>query len=166
MLWVAAIYSSGIVAGVYAWRPATWWIVGFTVFLAGTAHFLWGARRSGVAWLLGSAAFFLAGALHIQLRSAAPRLDTGILPYADRREVQVTAHVVNEGRLQRGGPDELRQTIDLECEQVETHYGQTLPLRSGIRLSVYTRLESEVAPVDFPASSQSEPFTTASESAF
>jgi hypothetical protein len=52
--------------------------------------------RSGLASRSGT--FFLAGALHIQMRSASPRLDTGILPYADRREIQVIAHVTREGR--------------------------------------------------------------------
>jgi hypothetical protein len=51
--------------------------------------------RSGLASRLGT--FFLAGTLHIQMCSASPRLDTGILPYADRREIQITAHVTQEG---------------------------------------------------------------------
>jgi hypothetical protein len=72
-----------------------------------------------VAWLLALGSFFLVGALHIQLRSASPRLDTGILPYADRREIQITAHVMREGRVKPGGFAELRQTLDLESEQIQ-----------------------------------------------
>ena len=72
--------------------------------------------RSGLASRPGK--FFLAGALHIPMRSASPRLDTGILPYADGREIQITAHVTKEGRIQPGGFGELRQTLDLDGEQV------------------------------------------------
>lgn len=64
MLWAAGAYSLGIVAGVYAWRPAVWWVVAVAVFGAAAANF--GSRRSGVAWLLALGTFFLAGALHIQ----------------------------------------------------------------------------------------------------
>jgi hypothetical protein len=96
MLWAAGAYSLDIVAGVYAWRPAVWWVVAAAMFCAAAAYFV--SRRSGVAWLLALGTFFLAGALHIQMRSASPRLDTGILPYADRREIQVIAHVTREGR--------------------------------------------------------------------
>src|SRR3954451_11088851 len=96
MLWAATVYSTGIVTGVYAWRPALWWMVAAAAFILAAAYLA--ARRSGFAWLLGLATLFLLGALHIQMRSASPRLDTGILPYADRREVQVTAHVRREGR--------------------------------------------------------------------
>jgi hypothetical protein len=118
MLWAAGAYSLGIVAGVYAWRPALWWVVAAAMFCGSAVYFV--SRRSGVAWLLALGSFFLAGALHIQMRSATPRLDTGILPYADRQEVQVTAHVTREGKVQQGGVGELRQTLDLECEQVQT----------------------------------------------
>ena len=34
MLWAALSYSFGIVAGVYAWRPASWWIAAGVAFLA------------------------------------------------------------------------------------------------------------------------------------
>src|SRR6266576_5648 len=136
MLWVAGAYSLGIVAGVYAWRPAVWWVVAVAVFGAAAGYFV--NRRSGVAWLLALVTFFLAGALHIQMRSASPRLDTGILPYADRREIQVTAHVTREGRIQPGGFGELRQTLDLESEQVQTPDGLIVPIHSGIRVSIYS----------------------------
>jgi competence protein ComEC len=145
MLWAACAYSLGIVAGVYAWRPAVWWLIAVAVFGAAAAYF--GSRRSGVAWLLALGTFFLAGTLHIQMRSASPRLDTGILPYADRREIQITAHVTQEGRIQPGGFGELRQALDLESEQVQTPDGLIVPVRSGIRVNVYSPRATE----DFPA---------------
>ncbi len=146
MLWAAGAYSLGIVAGVYAWRPAVWWVVAVAVFGAAAANF--GSRRSGVAWLLALGTFFLAGALHIQMRSASPRLDTGILPYADRREIQITAHVTREGWIQPGGFGELRQTLDLESEQVQTLDGLIVPIHSGIRVSIYIPRANEDVPTD------------------
>ena len=151
MLWAAGAYSLGIVAGVYAWRPAVWWVVAVAVFGAAAAYFA--SRRSGVAWLLALGTFFLAGALHIQMRSASPRLDTGILPYADRREIQITAHVTREGRIQPGGFGELRQTLDLESEQVQTPDGLIVPIHSGIRINIYSPRANDVVLADLAITS-------------
>src|SRR6266702_1921979 len=84
MLWAAAAYSMGIIAGVYLWRPALWWVVGGGAFIAAAGYFA--RRRSGPGWALALGAFFLAGALHIQVRGTTPRLDTSIDSYADRQE--------------------------------------------------------------------------------
>ena len=54
----------------------------------------------------------MAGALHIQPRSALPRLNTGILQYADRWEIQAIAHLAREGRVQAGGAGEVRQVLE------------------------------------------------------
>ncbi len=151
MLWAAGAYSLGIVAGPYAWRPAVWWVVAVAVFGAAAAYFV--SRRSGVAWLLALGTFFLAGALHIQMRSASPRLDTGILPYADRREIQITAHVTREGRIQPGGFGELRQTLDLESGQVQTPDGPVVPVHSVIRLNIYSPRANEDVPADLALTS-------------
>jgi len=151
MLWAACAYSLGIAAGVYAWRPAVWWVVAVAVFGAAAAYFV--SRRSGVAWLLALGTFFLAGALHIQMRSTSPRLDTGILPYADRREIQVTAHVTREGRIQPGGFGELRQTLDLESEQVQTLDGPAVPVHSGIRVNIYSPRANKDVPADLALTS-------------
>ena len=74
-----------------------------------------------------------------------PRLDTSILPYADHREVQVTARVTAEGRIQRGA-GELRQSLDVESEQILTPDGRVVPIHSGIRLNVYIPREDEETP--------------------
>src|SRR5579884_3521843 len=129
MLWAASAHSLGIIVGVYAWRPASWWIAAAALFIGAAAYFA--GRRSGMAWLLGLGTLFLAGALHVQLRSASPRLDTGILPFADRQEVQITAHVKSVSRVQRAA-GELRQTLDLECEQILTADLQLELVHSGI----------------------------------
>ncbi len=149
MLWAAAAYSSGIVAGVYAWRPALWWVVAGAAFILAAAYFA--SRRSGLAWLVALGAFFLTGALHIQVRSASPRLDTGIVPYTNRQEVQVTAHVTRNGRIQQGGMGELRQTLDLESEQIQTTEGLTVPIHSGIRISVYSPRPENASPEYLPS---------------
>ncbi len=128
-------YSLGIIAGAYLWRPTLWWVIAGMAFLAFAAYF--SNRRSGVGWTLALGAFFLAGALHIQLRGTTPRLDTTIDPYADRQELHIVAHVTRDGRLQDGGFNEIRQTIDVEAEEIQTSSGQTESIHSGIRLSIY-----------------------------
>jgi hypothetical protein len=90
MLWAAVPYCLGITAGVYLWRPVLWWVLAALTFISAAAYFT--PPRSRPAWALALAVFFLAGALHIQLRAGSPQLDTTIDPYADRQELQVTAH--------------------------------------------------------------------------
>jgi competence protein ComEC len=128
-------YALGIVAGVYAWRPALWWIVGVAAFLGSAAYFV--QKRPAPAWMLASGAFFLAGALNVQMQAAVRHLDTSILPYADRQELKITAHVTREGRLQSSF-SEVRQTLEVETEEVETEVGGNLPIHSGIRLGIYS----------------------------
>ena len=136
MLWAAVCYALGIVAGVYAWRPALWWVVAAAMFIGSAAHF---ARRgSGLGWALALGAFFLGGALLVQVRTGARHLDTGIQPFADRQEVQILAHITQDGRLQRAGPNEIRETLEVETEEVRTEAGELVPVHSGIRLSVYS----------------------------
>jgi competence protein ComEC len=144
MLWAAVAYSVGIVAGVYLWRPTLWWAVAGTAFVSAAAYFA--RRRSGLGWALALGAFFLAGALHIQVRGAAPHLDTSIQTYADRQELQITAHVTRDGRLQQGGFNELKQTVDVETEQIQTSAGQSEAIHSGIRLSIYSPRPNDAAP--------------------
>src|ERR1700686_3860254 len=80
MLWAALFYSSGIIAGVHAWRPASWWIATAAAFLAAGLYFVRRRKYLGVSLALG--AFFLAGALHIQLRGPAV-LDSSLQPFAN-----------------------------------------------------------------------------------
>jgi len=136
MLWAVLAYSSGIVAGVYLWRPTLWWVVATAAFVAAAAYFA--RRRSGLGWALALGAFFLAGALHIQARGASNHLDTSIDPFADRQELQITAHVTRDGRLQEGGFNEIKQTVDVETEAIQTATGQSETVHSGIRLSIYS----------------------------
>src|ERR1035437_10473958 len=89
-------------------------------------------------WSLALGAVFVTGALHIQARGASTPLDTAIQPYADRQELQIAAHVTRDGRLQHGGFNEIRQTIDVETEEVQTAAGRSEAIHSGIRLSIYS----------------------------
>ena len=135
MLWAALLYSSGIVAGVYAWRPASWWIAAGAAFLAAGFYFLHRRKWLGVSLALG--ALFLAGALHIQLRGPTPLLDTTLLPFADSQPVEITAHVTREGRFREEIPNEVRQTLDVETEELVPENGATIPLHAGVRLGIY-----------------------------
>ncbi len=170
MLWAAVAYAAGIIAGVYLWRPALWWIVAGAAFIAAAAYFT--QRRAALGWTIALAALFLAGALHIQLRGAAPRLDTSIQPYADRQELQITAHVTRDGRLQQGGFNEIRQTLDVEAENAEAENAEaehvepdplgsashhSRAVHSGIRLSIYSPRLSDAA-----AEETSEPIPASS----
>jgi len=150
MLWAAISYSCGITAGVYAWRPTLWWIVAAAAFSCAAAYFA--LRRSHLGWTLALGALFLAGALHVQTRDAATHLDTSIQPYADRRDLQVTAHVTRDGRLQAGGFNEIRQTVDVETEEIQTETGEIVPVHSSVRLAVYSPRPNSASPEDFDAS--------------
>jgi competence protein ComEC len=134
MLWAALAYSSGIIAGFYAWRPASWWIAAAVAFFAAGLYFVRRRKRLSVSLALG--AFFLAGALHIQLRGLAAPLDTSLQPFADQ-PIEMTAHVTREGRLREASPNEVSQSLDVETEQIVTENGTKIPVHAGVRLGVY-----------------------------
>lgn len=150
MLWAAVAYCLGVIAGVYLLRPVLWWVIAAVVFMTAAAYFT--QRRSRPGWGLALGAFFLVGALNVQLRGGSRRLDTGIGPYADREELQVTAHVIRDGQLREDDLREIRQTIDVETEGIETAEGQFAAVQSGVRLNIYalrpddTASEEQTAP--------------------
>jgi competence protein ComEC len=144
MFWAACAYSGGIVAGVYAWRPALWWIVATGSFLLAAGYF--SRRRPRFAGALGLSAVFFAGAVHIQMRQASRAFDTGIQAYADRQELKVTARVIHDGKLRAAAPGETRQSVDLEAESIQTADGTVVPVHSGIRLSLYGAREDPTNP--------------------
>jgi competence protein ComEC len=73
----------------------------------------------------------------VQVRSASPLLDTAIQPFADGRELQITAYVTRDGRLRQAAFGELQQTADVETEEIKTDEGQSTSVHSGIRLNIY-----------------------------
>jgi competence protein ComEC len=136
LLWAAVAQASGIAAGVYLWRPVLWWVVAAAAFVAAASYF--SHRRARLGWTLALSAFFILGALHVQVRDSSPRLDTSIQPLADGQELEITAHVTRDGRLQPGSFGEIRQTLDVETETVKTADGRAAPVHSGIQLSLYS----------------------------
>src|SRR5579864_2474329 len=135
MLWAAVSYSAGILTGVYVWRPPLLWVLGGSCFIFAAAYFA--IRRSRLGWAIALAALFVAGALHVQVRGGDTHLDTSILSYADGRELQITGHVIRDGRIQPGAIGEVRQTVEVQAEEIRTESGQEIPLHSGIRVGVY-----------------------------
>jgi competence protein ComEC len=142
MLWAAAAYAAGIVAGVHLWRPLSWWIVGSIVIALASLYFV--RRRAKFSWILGFAVCFLIGAFHVQARAGLQRLDAGIQPFADRQELEIIAHVVRDGHIQSAA-GESRQIVDIETEQLRTDAGVSLPIRSGIRLGIYSKPSDDQA---------------------
>jgi competence protein ComEC len=142
-LWAAAAYSAGIVFGLYNWRPTLWWIAAGTAFLAAAIYFL--RRRAWLAGALALGGLFLAGALHIQLHGLSTPLDTGILQYSDGQELDITAHVIREGRSRPGSFGELQQTLDVETEEIVGPDSRNIPVHSGVRLGIYSRNPEDAA---------------------
>src|SRR5258708_30963474 len=80
MLWAALAYSVGIIAGTYFWRPPALWIAGGVAFLLASLYFL--RRRYSLAVTLVLGAFFLTGALHMQLRGSTNLLNSTLQPFS------------------------------------------------------------------------------------
>ncbi len=146
LLWAAAAYSSGIIVGVYAWRPASWWVIASAAFVSFAVWYI--RRRSIFASILAFAVLVFVGALHIQLRNSATHLDTSIRPFADRQDHIITAHVIRDGRVRPSTPGEDHQTLDVETETVEAANGENFPIQCGVRLGIYSaRLTSAEFPI-------------------
>ena len=142
LLWAALAYGAGILAGSYAWRPALWWFVAALAFIGAGAFYV--RRRWWLAFPLALGALFFVGALEIQLRDSERPPGTEILPFADGNEAMVTAHVRREGEIRDAGYGGLRETVDLETEEIVSGHGRR-QVRAGLRLSIY-RDEIDGAP--------------------
>jgi competence protein ComEC len=116
------------------WRPPLWWIVAGGVFAAAGIYFA--HRRHRAAFALGLGTVFVAGALIIQVRSPNNLNNASLLHFADGRDVSVTAHVTAEGNLREEGSGDVRQSLDVETEQIAAS-GETFRIRSGLRVSLY-----------------------------
>jgi uncharacterized protein DUF4131 len=151
MVWAAGAYSLGIVAGVYAWRPAVWWLIAVAAFGAAAAYF--GSRRSGVAWLLTLGTLSLASAFHIQMRSHLPGSTRAFCPTQIAGKSRSPDMSRDKAGSNPGGFGELRQTLDLEGEQVQTPDGPIVPVHSGIRVNIYSPRANEDVPADLALTS-------------
>jgi competence protein ComEC len=141
MLWAAVVFSPGIIAGKYAWRPALWWLIAAFVFLASAVYLRHRRIRSGL--ILVYAVLFFTGALYFQARQR-PTLDTSVLALANGEPVRIAGYVAQEGRIQAASYGQLRQVLDLAVDDFAAD--QTQPNRASsnppiptatIRLSLY-----------------------------
>ena len=83
--------------------------------------------------------WFLLGAFLIQIRGQ-PQGDPRMSSLADGREVTLTAHVIREGYARAAGAQQIRESIDVETEEIASQ-GESWPVQAGVRLSIYERTE-------------------------
>jgi len=93
---------------------------------------------------LALALWALLGAFFIQIRAQPheARADSpSILTLADGRALRLTAHVIKEGYAQEKSPGLLRESIDVETENIASG-DATWPVQAGVRLSIYKKIAS------------------------
>jgi competence protein ComEC len=150
LFWAALVFSLGLWTGVRAWRPPSWWVIAVVAFVLAASWFL--AKRAWLAKALALGAWFLLGALLIQIRGQGPvelrEEHARILTLADGRAVTLTGHVIREGYTRAAGPRSIRESIDVETETIASQ-GESWPVRAGVRLAIYEK----VKPVERRASS-------------
>ncbi len=135
LFWAALAFSVGLWTGVRAWRPPSWWVLAVSVFLIAAIWFL--GKRDWAAKGLSLGAWFLLGAFLIQVRGQAAE-DARLRALADGSPVTLTAHVIREGYARASGPRSIRQSIDVETEEIASG-GETWAGRTGVRLSIYQK---------------------------
>jgi competence protein ComEC len=138
LFWAALTFSLGLWTGLRAWRPPSWWVLAVAVFLIAAFWFV--GKRDGLAKGLSLGAWFLLGAFLIQVRGRAAE-DLRLLTLADGRPVTLTAHVIREGYAHASGPRSIRQSVDIETEEIASQ-GDAWPVRTGVRLSIYQKLDA------------------------
>ncbi len=146
LFWAALVFSLGLWTGVRAWRPPSWWVIAIVASVFAASWFL--RKQAWLAKGFSLGTWFLLGAFLIQIRGQPPQGDPRIPPLADGREVTLTAHVIREGYVRAAGPQSIRESIDVETEEI-TSQGENWPVQAGVRLSIYERTE----PVERRASS-------------
>jgi competence protein ComEC len=143
LFWAALAFSLGLWIGVRAWRPPTWWVIAVLAFVFAASWFL--SKRAWLAKALSLGAWILLGAFLIQVRGQRTdklqQNDARILALADGREVTLTARLVREGYAQAAGPRSIRESIDVETEEIASQ-GERWPVQAGARLAIYERVEN------------------------
>ena len=143
LFWAALAFSLGICTGERTWRPPSWWVIAVVAFVLASSWFL--RKRAWLAKALSLGAWFLLGALLIEVRGQGPgelrQEDARILALADGRAVTLTGHVIREGYARAAGPRSIRESIDVETEEIASQ-GETWPVRAGVRLSIYEKVEN------------------------
>lgn len=136
MFWAAVSYAAGVVLAMEVSRPASWWALAGLAFVLAALYFT--RKRRWLALTLALGALFLAGALHLQLKGASIALDHTLDPFAYGPEVEITAHVIREGRFREASAGELAQTLDVETEEIVTDDCKKFSMHSGVRLGLYS----------------------------
>jgi competence protein ComEC len=147
MLWAAAAYALGIIAGTYLLTPTSW-LIGATLFFL-TSSLLFLRKRTWLAQTLALASLFLTGAAHIQLQGPSTPLNPTLRDLAYGPEVELTAHVIRDGKLRESSSSEQRQTLDIETERITTAEGFQHPINAGIRLTLYSDQHSFMRPFSY-----------------
>jgi competence protein ComEC len=145
LFWAAVAFSLGLWTGVRAWRPPSWWVIALVAFVFAASWFL--SKRAWLAKALSLGAWFLLGAFLIQVRGQQPdqlqQNNARILALADGRAVTLTGRVMREGYARDAGPRSIRESIDLETEEIASQ-GESWPVRAGVRLTIYEKVEDRV----------------------
>src|SRR5271157_3497389 len=143
LFWAALAFSLGLWIGVRAWRPPSWWVIAVMAFVLAASWFL--SKRAWLAKALSLGAWVLLGAFLIQVRGQPadnlPHDNARILALADGRAVTVTARVIREGYARAAGPQSIRESIDVETEEIASQ-GESWPVWAGVRLSIYEKVEN------------------------
>jgi len=143
LFWAALAFSLGLWMGVRTWRPPSWWVIAVVAFVFAASWFL--AKRAWLAKALSLGAWILLGAFLIQVRGQRTdklqQNDASILALADGREVTLTARVIRKGYAQAAGPRSIRESIDVETEEI-ARQGESWPMRVGVRLTIYEKVEN------------------------
>jgi hypothetical protein len=143
LFWAALAFSFGLRIGVRAWRPPSLWVIAVVAFVFAASWFL--PKRAWMAKALPLGAWFLLGAFLIQVRGQQTdnhlQNDARILALADGRDVTLTARVIREGYAQAAGPRSIRESIDVETEEIASQ-GERWPARAGVRLTIYEKVEN------------------------
>src|ERR1700686_2011047 len=146
LFWAALAFSLGLWMGVRAGGPPSWWVIAVVAFVFAASWFL--SKRAWLAKALSLGAWILLGAFLIQVRGQqTDKLQQGdarILAQSDGREVTLTARVIREGYAQAAGPRSIRESIDVETEEIASR-GERWPGRAGVGLTVYEKVENSDA---------------------
>jgi len=146
LVWAAVAFSLGLWVGVRAWRPPLWWVIAVVVFVFAASWFL--RKRAWLAKALSLGAWVLLGALLIQVRGQRPdepsQDGARLFALADGRPVVLTARVMREGYARAEGPRSIRESIDVETEEIASA-GERWPVRAGVRLSIYEKVEDRAS---------------------
>lgn len=142
LLYAALAFAAGTLAsGRLPLGPASWIVI--AVALAAGALVLHARRHlaAGIALL----ALLGVGAAASQLSRAAPPRAPGLERFLERKDITVVAHVTDDPTSRPALFGGTREVVDVETEEV-AEGDFRVPLRAGLRLSIYARENGEDGP--------------------